>query len=68
MNNTSGTHVMDDILSRYVKRTPQSSVFGKKARQRLPGGDTRSITFFKPYPTYMAQGAGCRLTDVDGYC
>ncbi len=66
MSNKSGNHVADEILSRYVKRTPKSCAFDKKAKQSLPGGDTRSITFFKPYPTYMSQGAGCRLTDVDG--
>lgn len=65
MNDAGVTNVVDEILSRYLKRTPQSSVHDKEAKQSLPGGDTRSITFFKPYPTYMYQGSGCRLTDVD---
>ena len=33
---------------------------------RLPGGVTRSIQAFDPHPTFMAAGAGCRITDVDG--
>jgi glutamate-1-semialdehyde 2,1-aminomutase len=32
----------------------------------LPGGDTRTSTFFRPFPIVMERGEGCRLWDVDG--
>ncbi|HEA69288.1 MAG TPA: aspartate aminotransferase family protein [Desulfobacterales bacterium] len=66
MCNTGGARVAEAILERYRERTAKSRAFNEEAKQRLPGGDTRSITFFQPYPTYMDRGFGCRLTDVDG--
>jgi glutamate-1-semialdehyde 2,1-aminomutase len=36
------------------------------AQRYLPGGDTRTVAFFTPYPLYMERGQGCRLYDVDG--
>ncbi len=38
----------------------------REAESLFPGGVTRSVTFFAPYPTYIAEGCGCRVTDVDG--
>ena len=32
----------------------------------MPGGTTRTTTFFRPYPLYIDSGAGCRIWDVDG--
>lgn len=32
----------------------------------LPGGDTRTSTFFAPFPIVMERGEGYRLWDVDG--
>ncbi len=37
-----------------------------RARKVLPGGNTRTSVFLKPYPIYAASGAGCRITDADG--
>jgi glutamate-1-semialdehyde 2,1-aminomutase len=35
------------------------------AKTVLPGGDTRSVLYFPPYPTFVDHGAGCRVWDVD---
>ena len=32
----------------------------------MPAGDTRSVTFYKPYPAFMKSGRGYALVDVDG--
>jgi len=37
-----------------------------KAGGYLPGGDSRSATYFSPNPVYLEKGRGCRLYDVDG--
>jgi len=58
--------VKDDILQRYVSRTPISRALDARARRSLPGGDTRWATYYQPYPAYMVRGAGCTLTDADG--
>jgi glutamate-1-semialdehyde 2,1-aminomutase len=37
-----------------------------RALASLPGGNSRTTVFMKPYPIYAAHGAGCRVWDVDG--
>ena len=32
----------------------------------MPAGETRSITFYPPYPVSLVRGDGCRVWDVDG--
>src|SRR3954470_13410268 len=38
-----------------------------RALASLPGGNSRTTVFMKPYPIYAAHGAGCRVWDVDGH-
>ena len=33
----------------------------------MPGGNTRTILFFDPFPICMTRGEGCRLQDADGH-
>ena len=37
-----------------------------RALSSLPGGNTRTTVFMKPYPIYAARGEGCRVWDLDG--
>src|SRR5262249_19176380 len=55
-----------EIEQRYRRRTRRSAALHEEAKKFLPGGDTRSATYFDPYPLYIHQGSGCRITDVDG--
>ena len=55
-----------EIWQAYLDRTPKSQEHNQLAKGSLPGGDTRSIGFFQPYPFFVARGEGCRLLDVDG--
>src|SRR5690348_14523402 len=32
----------------------------------MPGGTTRTTTYFDPYPLYIERGQGCRVWDADG--
>ncbi|HEX2250214.1 MAG TPA: aspartate aminotransferase family protein [Gemmatimonadales bacterium] len=50
----------------YRRKTPASFRFFTEARQYLPGGDSRSTVFYRPYPAVMDHGDGCLLHDVDG--
>jgi glutamate-1-semialdehyde 2,1-aminomutase len=54
------------IQETYAKRRPKSQKLYREAQSVLPGGDTRSVTFFRPFPTFMDHGEACRLYDVDG--
>ncbi len=53
-------------LDQYVRRTPGSRLLDRRSQRVLPGGNTRSVTHFAPYPTYMQSARGCTLVDVDG--
>ena len=50
----------------YLLRTQASRRFFKEAREYLPGGDSRSTLFYRPYPAVMDRGEGCLLYDIDG--
>lgn len=54
------------LLEAYRARTPRSAAAYQRATAALPGGETRSITFYDPYPVILAEGHGSRLLDVDG--
>lgn len=55
-----------DILERYIRRTKRSKTYDANAKKFLPGGDTRTASYYFPYPAYMEQGKGCFLYDCDG--
>lgn len=50
----------------YPDATSRSHALYQRALASLPGGNTRTTVFMKPYPIYAARGAGCRVWDVDG--
>lgn len=58
--------VAQEITERYLARTRLSREYDQQAREYLPGGDTRTATYYAPYPTYMAGGQACTIRDVDG--
>ena len=38
----------------------------ERARQVIPGGTSKANFHVRPHPFYLAEGRGCRVTDVDG--
>jgi glutamate-1-semialdehyde 2,1-aminomutase len=52
---------------RYVAANPKSQARHVDAARRLPGGNTRSILFYPPFPVTMVRGEGARLFDLDGH-
>ena len=54
------------LVEEFEARTPRSREVARRARRALPGGETRSITFYAPYPASIANAVGAELTDVDG--
>ena len=58
--------VKKGILKKYQGRTPKARENDNRARKFLPGGNTRSVAFFPPYPVYMVEGKGCHTRDIDG--
>jgi glutamate-1-semialdehyde 2,1-aminomutase len=50
----------------YPNSASRSAHLFERARNALPGGNSRHGVYLSPYPIYAATGKGCRVTDVDG--
>ena len=56
-----------DVEAAYVAANPESRAAHLAATGPMPGGNTRSILHFSPFPLTFAKGEGCRLLDLDGH-
>lgn len=56
-----------DSEARYVSANPKSLARHETARASLPGGNTRSVMWYHPFPVTLASGAGARVRDIDGH-
>ncbi len=52
---------------RYVHENPTSASWAARAVDVLPGGNTRSVLHFEPFPFRVASAEGRSLIDVDGH-
>ena len=50
----------------YVARNPKSFARYVEATAVMPGGNTRTVLFYPPFPMAMERAEGCRLWDMDG--
>lgn len=57
---------MIDPEAVYRQTTPGSRALHERAVKVMPGGTTRTTTYFDPYPLYIEKGEGCRIWDADG--
>lgn len=57
----------EQIKAKYEAVRPKSYALHLEACKYLPGGDTRTATFFLPYPNFMERGEGAYMYDVDGH-
>jgi glutamate-1-semialdehyde 2,1-aminomutase len=57
---------LDVAVADYRERTRRSAELFSRARKHLPGGSTRTASFFEPYPAYLERGEGAVVWDVDG--
>jgi glutamate-1-semialdehyde 2,1-aminomutase len=55
------------IEADYRARTARSAALFAEAQGVFPGGVTRSVSYFAPYPVHLASGLGCHAVDVDGH-
>jgi glutamate-1-semialdehyde 2,1-aminomutase len=52
---------------RYTARNPKSLERYREACEVMPGGNTRTVLFYSPFPLGVARGEGCFLFDLDGH-
>ena len=53
--------------ARYADARPISAAWSQRAVRVMPGGNTRSILHFEPFPFRVERAAGKHLWDVDGH-
>ncbi len=57
---------LESLEQRYIAAHPRSMKAIDEASQWLPGGNTRTVLHYDPFPLVITQGQGSRVTDIDG--
>jgi len=60
-------HAIKDARARYASANPLSQAADKRAARYLPGGNTRTVLHYEPFPLTMVAGEGAELIDLDGH-
>jgi glutamate-1-semialdehyde 2,1-aminomutase len=57
---------LEDAIERYTAKNPKSLRQHKAAAGSLPGGNTRTVLFYDPFPITLVGGEGAYVTSLDG--
>ena len=60
------TEALRRVSDEYVARNTRSMEIAERAAVVLPGGTTRTTTFFAPFPPVLVRGEGPEVVDADG--
>ena len=59
--------VLADAEERLAAANPNSFERHREAMTALPGGNTRAVLWYRPFPLALVSGDGCRVVDIDGH-
>lgn len=65
--NTSLDAAYAEAAERFAAANPNSRAIQAQAEKAMPGGNTRTVLHYHPFPLRFARGEGCRLWDADGH-
>jgi glutamate-1-semialdehyde 2,1-aminomutase len=51
----------------FAARNPRSKQAAQDAQSAMPGGNTRSVLFYEPFPLTIQSGQGAEIRDLDGH-
>ncbi|MBS0558603.1 MAG: aminotransferase class III-fold pyridoxal phosphate-dependent enzyme [Proteobacteria bacterium] len=66
LRNAAIDAVLAEAREAYVTRNPKSLARAVEATAVMPGGNTRTVLYYDPFPLGFVRGEGCRLWDLDG--
>ena len=66
--NTDIASAVTEAQARFTADNPKSQAQLDKATNFMPGGNTRTVLFYPPFPLTMTKGEDCYLWDLDGHC
>ena len=58
--------ILQKEIQTYEKRTPKSKVAHQRALKRIPLGVASNYRAYDPYPLFVKEAKGSKLTDLDG--
>lgn len=58
---------LQEAEERFRAANPKSEAAFAAASRSMPGGNTRTVLFYPPYPLALAGGDACYVTDIDGH-
>ncbi len=67
MRNLQLDSLLEEARGRFAAANPNSLARHREAAAFLPGGNTRAVLWYKPFPLTLVSGDGCRVTDLDGH-
>jgi len=60
-------NALADAEAHYTNNNPKSAAQYQRALHSMPGGNTRTVLFYPPFPLTLERGIGCRVWDLDGH-
>ena len=66
LRNTDLDTAVAEAREAYVARNPKSLARFVEATAVMPGGNTRTVLHYDPFPIGIARAEGCRIWDADG--
>src|SRR5690349_7012298 len=67
LSNVALADAVAEAKAAFVAANPESRARFEAAARVMPGGNTRTVLFYNPFPLCIARGEGARLWDVDGH-
>lgn len=58
---------LTEARNKYAERRPRSAALHAEAKTSMPGGNTRTVIHFGPYPFTISRGDGAHVHDADGF-
>ena len=58
---------LEDAEARFAAANPTSAGLYEQACRAVPGGNTRTVLYYPPFPVSLARGDGCYVEDADGH-
>ncbi len=59
--------VTQDARQRFTAANPRSHARHETAKASLPGGNTRAVLWYRPFPWPSSAASGCQVEDLDGH-
>lgn len=67
MSQASALRAYNHLADGFVRSNARSQAIYQRATELLPGGNTRSVLYYHPFPLSISSAKGSRLVDVDGH-